>query len=174
VASSFDFHVDGWHDPHSRTSGDVGLVVLYLLTDAQKNGGGGTVFAADSVGHVTRLLERGSVAAADMHLADAKNEGPLRAVLRLCSGQEVEFEGRAGDVALCHPFLLHRGAVNYRSDTARILGVQHCPLSRPLRRRRRGEEGGAEEELSCEELSCVELCAIESARRCNGGSCAIA
>lgn len=38
-----------------------------------------------------------------------------------------------GDVALCHPFLLHRGALNTSTERPRILGVSHCPLVRPLR-----------------------------------------
>ncbi|KAH8072721.1 hypothetical protein JL721_3366 [Aureococcus anophagefferens] len=57
-----DWHVDGWHEPHSRRSGAVGLVVFWLLTDAPP-GAGGTEFALGSHRAVARLLEQGDLPA---------------------------------------------------------------------------------------------------------------
>ena len=143
VPASFDWHIDGHHEHHRVSSPDVGLVCLWLLTPAPP-GAGGTVFAPGSVDHVARLLLRSEpdgVPCTALHQADAREgeEGILeQCVLRKCrsvppTDDTDMFVGDAGDVAFCHPFLVHRGALNVAATRARILGVSHCPLVDDLR-----------------------------------------
>ena len=143
LAASDDWHVDGWHDPHKLTSGEVGLVVLWLLTPAPA-GGGGTVFAEGSVQRVARLLAKQprGLRPHALHASDA--EGAERAIvpslLRGCRPHC--FVGAAGDVALCHPFLIHRGDRNVSAARPRILAVSHCPLAAAMRVRPGDDDAG--------------------------------
>jgi len=60
-------------------------------------------------------------------------------LLRICSLSGLckvdlvvdEVVGKAGDVVICHPFMLHTGCKN-PSQRQRFLGVSYCPLAEPL------------------------------------------
>ena len=122
-----DWHVDGWHEPHSRRSGAVGLVVFWLLTDAPP-GAGGTEFALGSHRAVARLLEKGDLPARALHGFDAVGDERELVPALLRRAETRSLVGAAGDVALAHPLLLHRGGANALPGHARILAISCCPV----------------------------------------------
>lgn len=97
------WHKDGDFFRHFLDSPEQGLLTLVLWSDVRHRGGA-TFVAADSVGPVAR------------HLA-AHPEGvppagfPIPELVGRCS-RFVEATGRAGDVYLLHPFVLHAKAQN--------------------------------------------------------------
>ncbi|EGB02237.1 hypothetical protein AURANDRAFT_69068 [Aureococcus anophagefferens] len=122
-----DWHVDGWHEPHSRRSGAVGLVVFWLLTDAPP-GAGGTEFALGSHRAVARLLEKGDLPARALHGFDAVGDERELVPALLRRAETRSLVGAAGDVALASPLLLHRGGANALPGHARILAISCCPV----------------------------------------------
>jgi hypothetical protein len=100
--------VKGWHKDgdffrHFLDSPEQGLLTLVLWTDMHHQGGG-TYVAADSVPVIAR------------HLAEHP-EGVLptdfdfQALARQCT-EFIELTGRAGDVVLMHPYMLHATSQN--------------------------------------------------------------
>lgn len=85
-------------DPHTLTSPDVGLLVLWLVTPAQVDGGG-TVFAPGSVRHVARLLSKGDQTATSMHSKDVLEgeEHVIEQLLAQCRRDSDRGRDRDGD-----------------------------------------------------------------------------
>ena len=113
--------VSGWHKDgdffrHFLDSPEQGLLVFVIWSDIEPQGGG-TFVAADSVPVVAR------------HLADHP-EGVLpdafdfAGLVRQCS-DFVEITGRAGDVVLLHPYVLHATSQN-------VLGVPRFITNPPV------------------------------------------
>ena len=89
-------------EPHKLTSPEVGLLVLWLLSPSEVNGGG-TVLASGSVKHVARALSKCDRTATAMHAADAK-EGEQHVISNLLA-QCTEFEPFLGDAVSWGPTL---------------------------------------------------------------------
>lgn len=113
--------VGGWHKDgdffrHFLDSPEQGLLTIVLWTDVLSRGGG-TFVATDSVGVVARFLAE-------------HPEGVLPDVLQQTRLIEqchefVELTGKAGDVVLMHPFVLHATSQN-------VLRAQRLITNPPL------------------------------------------
>jgi len=119
------WHVDGHGYAHRVDSAELGIVPIFLFSDVGP-GDGGTALA------------RGSHRRAAAILATTKNGMPgpaLSAALRaeLREDDVVETQGRAGDVLLAHPFLLHARSKNLSPATVRFMCHPGLPLKEPLR-----------------------------------------
>ena len=131
------WHVDGSHFAHTLASPEVGLAPMLLFSDVAP-GGGGTALAPGSHRAVAALLARAGPAGVG---------GPrLSALARAAVGEPppsiVEASGRAGDVVLAHPLLLHARSANLGAvddaDAVRFGCFPNVPMRAPLRL-----EGGA-------------------------------
>ncbi len=119
--------VKGWHKDgdffrHFLNSPEQGLLVIVLWTDIEPQGGG-TFVACDSIPFVARFLA-------------ARPEGVLpngfdfQELVSECH-DFIEVTGRAGDVVLIHPFVLHSASQNHRS-TARLITNPPIHLREPM------------------------------------------
>lgn len=117
-----------WHmdDPRESTRLDGilnGVLGLVLLSDVAP-GGGATMIAPESVGHVARML------AERPEGVDFVERGIGERIVARCS-RLVECTGSAGDVYLAHPFMIHCGSVNCGA-TLRWLANPNFALDAPL------------------------------------------
>ena len=119
--------VQGWHKDgdffrHFLDSPEQGLLVIVLWTDIEPRGGG-TFVACDSIPVLARFLAE-------------RPEGVLpdgfdfQARIAECR-DFVEVTGRAGDVLLVHPFVLHTVSQNHRG-TARLITNPPVHLREPM------------------------------------------
>jgi hypothetical protein len=101
-----------------------GLVLLLLWSDISPRGGG-THLVTDSIAPVARHLLA--------HPEGVVNNGEVDPFGPLGFGcsRFVELTGRAGDVAILHPFLLHGRSGNY-SGRPRIITNPHATFRAPL------------------------------------------
>lgn len=98
------WHVDGIQFHHRLTSRDQGLLPLFVLSDIGP-GDGGTAFDEGSHRVAARILAAAEPAGLDVNeLAKRVTATPRLNV--------VEGTGRAGDVILLHPFMLHARSPN--------------------------------------------------------------
>jgi hypothetical protein len=100
--------VSGWHKDgdffrHFLDSPEQGLLTIVLWTDMYHQGGG-TYIAADSVPVVARYL-------AEHPEGVLPTDFDFQALTRQCR-DFVELTGRAGDVVLMHPYMLHATSQN--------------------------------------------------------------
>ncbi len=100
--------VKGWHKDgdfflHFLDSPEQGLLTIVLWTDVVHQGGP-TYIAPDSVGVIARYL-------AEHPEGVGPNDFNFRDLIRQCS-QFVEATGKAGDVFLMHPYMLHAVSQN--------------------------------------------------------------
>ncbi len=98
------WHLDGIHFHHRVISPDQGLLPIFIFSDIGPGDGG------------TSLMP-GSHKVGARVLAAAEPEGLevnelCKRVRALCPGEGIEAEGRAGDVILIHPFMLHATSSN--------------------------------------------------------------
>ncbi len=101
------WHVDGQHFHHRLTSREQGLLTLFLFSDMGP-GDGGTAIAAGSHRVTARVLAAAEPAGlAANAISPAVNRFPRPRVVQLC--------GRAGDVAVLHPFMSHSASANVGS-----------------------------------------------------------
>jgi hypothetical protein len=112
----------------SRQSG-TGSSCFVLFTDVHPRGGG-TFIACDSVGPVARYL------AAHPEGVNP-SELPGKEWIRECHDFR-ETTGRAGDVFLVHPYLLHTSSYNHRPE-ARLMINPPVRLREPMRFDRRAD-----------------------------------
>jgi hypothetical protein len=98
------WHVDGDDFHHHLTSPEQGLVTVFLFSDVSP-GDGGTAVAVGSHHAVARLL-------ADAEPSGLRYKDLLRKLPSVGASQVVELTGKAGDVAMLHPFLIHRSCAN--------------------------------------------------------------
>jgi hypothetical protein len=97
------WHKDGDFFRHFLDSPEQGLLTLVLWSEVRHQGGA-TFVAADSVGPVARFL-------ADHPEGVLPDGFPIPELIGQCT-DFVEATGRAGDVFLLHPYILHAKAQN--------------------------------------------------------------
>jgi hypothetical protein len=123
------WHVDGDWFLHFLDSPEQGLLVVVLFSDIHPRGGG-TFIACDSVSLVARFLA-------------ARPEGvepngfPWKDLVSQCRDFR-ETTGKAGDVFLLHPFILHASSYNHRPE-ARLMINPSGLLREPMRYDRRAD-----------------------------------
>jgi len=106
------WHVDGHGYDHRADSPEIGCLPVFLFSDVAR-GGGGTAIAPRSHAAVAELLVRaGERGVNGPRLSSLARE--TVGAERLAPPSIVETRGRAGDVMLTHPFLLHARSKNLR------------------------------------------------------------
>jgi hypothetical protein len=119
------WHIDGHIHPHYLDSKDPALIALMLFSDVEPEGGG------------TALCE-GSHLVATQILVESGNEGLSSKELaqRVMNSREtfniIEVTGKAGDVILMHPLMLHARSTNLSENTIRILCHPSISLKQPM------------------------------------------
>ncbi len=99
------WHVDGIQFHHHVDSADQGMLPIFLLSDINP-GGGGTAVSVGSHKIAARILRDSEPDG--LHV----NELAKRMMAADARDRVVELTGRAGDVALHHPFMLHARSAN--------------------------------------------------------------
>jgi hypothetical protein len=120
-----DRHTTGWHidgDYFTRflDSPEQGLLCLILWSEVGPREGG-TFLACDSIGKVAKLL---------LDNPQGLDPRPFTGLYRECA-DFVEVTGNAGDVVLCHPFMIHAPSPKTRSSI-RLLTNPLLSLVEPL------------------------------------------
>ena len=122
------WHKDGWHFRHFLDSPEQGLLTVPIYTDILPRSGG-TFVARDSVAPVARLL---AGCPQGLHPDGVQGGGYLiPGLVEQCSDFS-ELTGEAGDVALVHPYMLHRVSVN-PSPRPRFIANMALALAEPMR-----------------------------------------
>jgi len=104
------WHIDGAHFKHKINSAEQALLPIFIFSNIEPEDGG-TALAAGSHVAVTKILSEAEISAPDgipgsqVSRAAAAVPGALDNIIEAC--------GQAGDVVLCHPFLLHARGINY-------------------------------------------------------------
>lgn len=127
--------VGGWHKDgdffrHFLDSPEQGLLTIVLWTDMHHRGGG-TFIATDSVGVMARLLAE--------HPEGLRPDEMDPATLIGQCHEFVELTGRAGDVVLLHPFMLHATSQNVIGH-GRLITNPPVALREPMRFDRTGDD----------------------------------
>ena len=145
------WHKDGWHFRHFLNSPEQGLLTVPILTDILPQSGG-TFMAVDSVNPVARFL---SEHPEGLHPDSVQGAGYLiPGLIEQCERYE-ELTGEAGDVAILHPFMLHRVCAN-PSTRPRFIQNVAVQLKQPMQFAR------SDENYSLVELATLNT--LESAR----------
>src|SRR5687768_2724846 len=121
-AESPGWHKDGDFFRHFLDSPEQGLLTLVYWTDVEPKGGG-TFAACDSLGPVARYLvnhPEGTIL----------KEFNFSSLIHECS-DFIETTGKAGDIFLLHPFMLHASSQNH-PGRARFLTNPPIALSEPM------------------------------------------
>jgi len=121
------WHKDGDFFLHFLDSPEQALLVVVLFSDIHPRGGG-TFLACDSVAPVARYL------AAHPEGVDP-NQFPIKDFIGGCRDFR-EATGKAGDVFLLHPYMLHTSSHNHRPE-ARFMINPAAQLREPMRFDRR-------------------------------------
>lgn len=116
------WHIDGNWFRHTLRSPEQGLTVLGLFTDIASHGGG-TILSLGSHKRTARVLAR--------HPDGISHDDLFREVLSEPLGDFHEITGRAGDVALCHPFLFHTRGMKHVGPP-RIISNTEASLREPM------------------------------------------
>lgn len=119
------WHKDGWHYRHFLDSPQQGLLLGYLYSDLLP-GSGGTQMCVDSIGVVARLLAQHPEG---IH-PDSVQSYIHPHMIKECSKFE-ELTGEAGDLAIMHPYMVHRVADN-PSGRPRFGQFPSLKLSQPM------------------------------------------
>ena len=125
------YDVDGawWVNVHSR---DRGLLALFLFTDVGENDAPTEMIVGSHL-DVPRVLapfgERGTF------FGNATGTLPASTFQR----PRVRATGRAGDVFVCHPFLVHRATWPHRGGGPRIVAQPGVAIHKPFALRREGD-----------------------------------
>ena len=119
------WHKDGWHYRHFLDSPQQGLLLGYIYSDLLPESGG-TQMCVDSIGVVARLLARHPEG---IH-PDTVYSYIKPYMARECS-RFAELTGEAGDLAIMHPYMVHRVAGN-PSGRPRFGQFPSLKLSRPM------------------------------------------
>jgi hypothetical protein len=123
------WHVDGDFFLHFLDSAEQALLVVVVFSDIHPRGGG-TFIACDSVPVVARYL------AAHPEGVEP-NQFPSAELLKNCHDFR-ETTGRAGDVLLFHPLMIHTSSYNHRPE-ARLMINPAAALREPMRFDRRSD-----------------------------------
>jgi hypothetical protein len=124
-ASAPGWHKDGWQFRHFLDTPQQGLLLSYFYSDILP-GSGGTQICVDSIGVVARLLARYPEG---IH-PDSVQDYITPYMVKEC-GEFEELTGEAGDMAIMHPYMVHRVAGN-PSGRARFAQFPSIKLSRPM------------------------------------------
>ena len=119
------WHKDGWHYRHFLDSPQQGLLLSYFYSDILP-GCGGTQMCVDSIGVVARLLAQHPEG---IH-PDSVQSYIQPHMIKECSEFE-ELTGEAGDLAIMHPYMVHRVAGN-PSGRPRFAQFPSIKLSQPM------------------------------------------
>ena len=119
------WHKDGWHFRHFLDSPQQGLLLAFFFSDILPNSGG-TQICVDSVGVVARLLAKYPEG---IH-PDTVQSYIKPHMIKECNEFE-ELTGEAGDLAIMHPYMVHRVAGN-PSGRARFAQFPSIQLARPM------------------------------------------
>ena len=119
------WHKDGWHYRHFLDSPQQGLLLGYLYSDILP-GSGGTQMCVDSIGVAARLLAQHPEG---IH-PDSVQSYIQPHMIKECSEFE-ELTGQAGDLAIMHPYMVHRVAGN-PSGRPRFAQFPSIKLSQPM------------------------------------------
>ena len=123
------WHKDGDFFLHFLDSAEQALLVVVLFSDIHPRGGG-TFIACDSVAPVTRYLSA--------HPEGVEpNKFPWKDLVRDCTDFR-ETTGKAGDVFLLHPYMLHASSYNHRPE-ARLMINPCLNFLEPMRFDRRAD-----------------------------------
>ena len=126
-AAAGKWHVDGASYQHHIDSRESGLLVIFLFSDIGP-GEGGTALSVGSHQAVARLLEKNE--------PRGMKGGAVSYQARQFERQEiVEVNGKAGDVMLVHPFLLHARSKNLGRkgvESVRIMCNPNVELHRKM------------------------------------------
>ena len=117
------WHVDGESFLHFLDSPEQALLTVILWTDIEPRSGG-TFLACDSIPHVARYLADHPEGVLEMGF-------PFGEIHRQCS-DFIEATGRAGDVYLMHPFLMHSFSRNWTRNP-RVITNPPTHLSEPMK-----------------------------------------
>jgi hypothetical protein len=117
----------GWHKDgdffwHFLDSPEQGLLVIVIWRDIAPQGGG-TFMAPDSIGHVARYLLENREGVHPF-------EGKFGDFITECNDFR-EATGKAGDVILMHPYMLHASSQNH-SGKARFITNPPVALKEPM------------------------------------------
>lgn len=121
----WDWHVDGDFFTHFLDSREQGLLVVPLFSDIVE-GGGGTVVAPESIGVIARYLH-----AHPGGVPPGFGGGRWFIEQAHACSEFVEVTGKAGDVVLMHPFMLHSASRNFLR-TPRVITNPRVGLKRPF------------------------------------------
>jgi len=124
------WHKDGDFFLHFLDSPEQALLVVVLFSDIHPRGGG-TFIACDSVGVIARFLAA--------HPEGVEPNG-FKGLIENCKDFR-ETTGKAGDVFLLHPYLLHTSSHNHRPE-ARFMINPCVHFNAPMRFDRR-DDGSA-------------------------------
>lgn len=136
--SSPGWHKDGDWFTHFLDSPEQALLIIVVWSDIEPRGGG-TYFACDSIGHVAR------------HYANKPDGGSLQGpdyqrILSQCTDFR-ELTGKAGDIVLMHPYMVHAVSINTRPEPRVICNV--CvSLNEPMNFNRPNRDDFSAVELS--------------------------
>ena len=119
------WHKDGWQYRHFLDSPQQGLLLGYFYSDILP-GSGGTQMCVDSIGVVARLLAQYPEG---IH-PDSVQSYIQPHMIKECSEFE-ELTGQAGDLAIMHPYMVHRVAGN-PSGRPRFAQFPSLKLSQPM------------------------------------------
>ena len=113
------WHKDGWHFRHFLNSPEQGLLTVPIYSDIKPRSGG-TFMAKDSIAPIARLLRDNPQG---LHPDSVQGSGFLiPGLIEQCT-EFVELTGNAGDLALLHPFVMHRVSINPTSRPRFIANV---------------------------------------------------
>ncbi|HVY22623.1 MAG TPA: hypothetical protein VG962_04650 [Steroidobacteraceae bacterium] len=118
---SSGWHIDGDFFKRYLDSPEQGLLCLILWSGVSSREGG-TFLACDSIGKVAKLLLANSSQGLDPR--------PFTLLYKECS-DFVEITGDAGDVVLCHPFMIHAPSPR-TNDNVRLLTNPPVSLLEPM------------------------------------------
>ena len=125
------WHKDGWHFRHFLDSPEQGLLLVPFYSDVLPRSGG-TAMATDSIAPVARLLAEHPEG---LHADGLQGGGYLIPGLVDQCRQFAELTGSAGDLAIIHPYMLHRAVPN-PSARPRFIANVALVLDAPMRFRR--------------------------------------
>ena len=122
-AEGFNWHKDGSYFRHFADSREQALLLVLFWSDVETKGGG-TFIAADSPAHVAQKL---------LKHPEGIEPGTFDfpSIIQKCQDFR-ELVGKAGDLYLIHPYMLHASSANH-SSRPRVMSNPPVVLKEPLR-----------------------------------------
>lgn len=125
----FQWHIEGRWYQHRLESPEIGLIMIFLLSDIQA-GDGGTAVSIGSHRIAAQILAEHPEGLSSFRLSAE--------CYRRCKHLPViETIGRAGDVLFLHPLALHAGSAN-AGLSIRVASILRAALLSPMRSSREG------------------------------------